>query len=388
MKSGVNILKFLHRLIVKVTKGNENPMNHFSNYEDMKRQLFYSQTNGGTDDVCYAGGEECEKMMAPQSGDASQGGTEMSPMTPEGGHMLSPGDNSNLPMMPTAPEGGRSAVPGDNSNLPITPPGDNANIPVTPIAPEGGMPVGPADNPNLPVTPVIPGVIPRPGITILPPILINFATVRVLHAASNYVPIRVTVGNRTIADELAFGTVSGYSRITDGFRIVTVFSTVSNEVLLRATLPFTAGTKITLAVINTANGLEIVTVSDTACQNVTSNRGCFRVANLTYDDGPFDIILSDGRMVFSNVGQKAVTSWKQAVPGDYEFYIMETPYGVMPLDTLGRLEEMPYITQGRYMDASYLLNFYVRIMAGNMYTAYIIGGYYSVTPLQVMVVEN
>ncbi len=366
-------------------------MNHFSSYEDMKRQLFYSKQEEGTGDTgCYVGGKE-SGVMTPQNGVSPRsGGVPVTPIAPEGSMPVAPGpdgDMSNVPTTPIAPEGSMPVAPG--------PDGDMSNIPTTPIAPEGSMPVAPGpggDISNIPTTPIAPEgsmpVAPGPGVTILPPVVINYATVRVFHAASNFVPLRVTIGNRTLTNDLAFGKVSGYSRITDGFRIVTVYSTVSNEVLLRVTLPFTSGQKITLAIINTANGLEIVTVSDTACRNIMNNRGCLRAANLTFDDGPFDIILSDGRMVFSDVRQKEVTSWKQAVPGDYEFYIMETPYGVMPIDTMGRLEEMPYITQGRYVDASYLLNFYVRVNAKNMYTAYIIGGYYSVTPLQVVVIED
>lgn len=197
---------------------------------------------------------------------------------------------------------------------------------------------------------------------------INYSNVRVLHAAAGYGPVFVIIGTKTIATDLAFGKVSPYERIIDGFRTVMIFSASAPRTpLLNTVIPFIAGTRITLAIVNSPRGLQIIPIHDNMCVGASRDRACFRVGNLTFDDGPFDLVLSDGSMVFSDVKVKEVTQWNQAVPGDYEFYVKETPM------------------QG---EGAYQFNFYLRMYPNMMYTACIIGGYYSSVPIQVIIIEN
>lgn len=216
----------------------------------------------------------------------------------------------------------------------------------------------------------------------------NHAMVRILNAAAGYDPVFVIVGNKTIATNLAYGKISQYERVQDGFRTVIVYSSVAPRTpLLTTVLPFISGQRMTLAVVNTARGLQIVPMLDNACDEQMYDRACFRVANLTFDDGPFDVSLSDGTVVFTDINVKEVTPWKQAIAGDYEFYVSITPVSDQA-DQQSRVPFNPNIPQNNPNGSQYLFSFYQTIVPDTIYTACIVGGYYAEEPIQVIIIEN
>lgn len=75
-----------------------------------------------------------------------------------------------------------------------------------------------------------------------------------------------------------------------------------------------------MAIIPSAGGIDLMQISDTPCNNRPYGYSCFRVANLAYYSNPLDVILYDGRVVYSDVRFKEVTSFKRIRPGEYDFY--------------------------------------------------------------------
>lgn len=244
---------------------------------------------------------------------------------------------------------------------------------------------------------------------------VNYTEVRILHAASNNMPIDVSIGGRKTAEKLPFGKISNYERIIDGYRTVLVTNSKTGILMVHEVLPFTAGTKVTLVINNTAGGIEVSRVCDDICHNKMNERSCFRIANFTFDDGPFDLALSNGSIVFNNVRMKEVTSFKQAVSGDYNFCVLDTMYNaisyndstIKSIDTgvpkLKSLEIMRvfadenkelsdnnlrYINSKMTSDNNYIFNFFVKMNKNTLYTSYIIGGQYPEVPLQIITVEN
>ena len=315
------------------------------------------------------------------------------PIAPEGGRPVFPGDN--IPETPIAPEGGRPVFPGDNiPETPIAPeggrpvfPGDN--IPETPIAPEGGRPVFPGDNiPETPIAPeggrpVNPGMGPGPVIIPVRPQNRDFSRVRFLNASTNNFPLQISIDGRAAVQDLRFGENTGYQRVTDGFHTVTIVAAVGPRILLyRKALPFVANEVVTMVVIDTPNGLDIAQVSDRGCRALPGNISCFRVANMSYDNSAYDVMLYNGGIVFADVRFQAVTRWKQARTADYQFYVTNARRGQ-------RIEEIPMITMGNgvayegiYMEP--LTSFQVDMSAGEMYTSYLIGNPWSAASFRVV----
>lgn len=236
----------------------------------------------------------------------------------------------------------------------------------------------------LPVMPIYPGNVTAPE---------GYAVVRFLHAAVNYGPVNISIGSKSYATNVAYGSVSGYNRVGDGFKVVTITSARSPRgILFRKTIPFIAGTRVTLAIVNAANGMELLQISDEGCHLHRRNIGCFRVANLSYNSAPIDVVTGSDLVVFSEVAFKEVTAWKQARQGNYQFFVIETPrrFRAMPLDLelLEPRQENENFYLSGYQDTAYLLSFYVQIQPGRQYTAYLIGNDGFTPALQVLLIEN
>ena len=314
------------------------------------------------------------------------------PVAPEGGMPTAPGNGmENIPSTPVAPEGGRPVAPGNGmENIPSTPiapeggrpvfPGPD-NIPSTPVAPEGGRPVAPGPGINIPGFPVFPSfpTVPSPQ---------YFGQVRFLNASTNSFPVNISVDNTTYAINSRFGTITNYDWIADGFHTITVRrATGLRSILLQQTFPFTAGVKVTMILTDTpSGGLNMVKVTDTGCNNLPFNAGCYRLANMSFSGSNYDLMLYGGETVFRNVGFQEVTSYKQAMAGSYQFYVTNSS------SRFSVIREIPVIVIGAYTGGSMvnepLTSFQVDIAARRNYTTYLIGNTWSDNNFRAMTVED
>ena len=329
-------------------------------------------------------------------------------------------NNMNLPLRP------RERTPRDMPNVSAIPPaadepqqpawpGEDEYTPVIPLPPFVEPPTGepvvplppfvepPEGEPVIPLPPFVEPpagepVIPLPPIVVPPqqPVYPNpgYCTVRFLHAAANYEPLCVRVGTRGAACNLAFGGMSSYVRVPDGFYTVTISTAATPSTLLyRSTIPFRAGDVITMAITRTSGGIDLTPISDTPCVNRPRNRACIRAINLVYNTQPLDVILNDGRVVYSDIRYKEVTPFKLARPQEYGMYIAQTPYALSSTYTdIETLDDMPVVLANYYLpgygDVSPLASFYVDAKAGGMYTIYILGMWNGTPQIRTKVVED
>lgn len=204
---------------------------------------------------------------------------------------------------------------------------------------------------------------------------ILFTKVRVLHAACFAPTVQVMVGNRMIADGLGYGTASAYSRITDGFRRVSVINQATGEEIVSDTLPFSGGRQMTLVICNTMNSISLIPMEELSC-HAGKNRGCIRIANFSFEDGPFDVLDADGNVAFSDIMPKEITQFLPAAAGNYEFTLVRTGSEYMPETE----QEM-----GREIDNR--TEIFLRVMPGINYTVCILGACGSEKPLEIMILE-
>ena len=328
-------------------------------------------------------------VTLPETGEDGSAGIPVIPLPDpgEGGPVVAPGDENGSAGIPVIPlpdpgQGGPVVAPGDEN--------DSAGIPVVPLPDPGqGGPVHPLypDRPNRPNWPIYP-VFPLPSL----PCFVcqdqgnsnNYCKVRFLNAVNQYSSLVVVISGRQVASGLSFASLTSYGKVSDGFRTVTI-ALPNGYVLLRKSIPFHAGTTVTMAIIPSASGLDLMEISDTPCSNRSYGYSCFRVCNLAYYSNPLDVILYDGRIVYSDVRFKEVTSFKQIRPGEYDFYLAETVLSPMPrsmdIETLDSASS----------DVIYpepLLSFYVNVRSNAMYTVYILGRDNTSTSLQTIIVED
>ncbi|MCI8945828.1 MAG: DUF4397 domain-containing protein [Lachnospiraceae bacterium] len=286
----------------------------------------------------------------------NNGGTPVIPLpNPGEGGPVFPGNNNNVPVIPLPNPGeGGPVFPGNNNNVPVIPlpnpgeggpvyPGNNNNVPVIPLPNPGeGGPVYPGNN-NVPVRPVIP--LPNPGeggpvfsgnnssgfqgtiITVLPrPVTPcfycnsnSYGTIRFLNAAIGYNPFVVSVNNRTAVDTLEYAEVSDYGRISSGYQTITV-SGRNGYIYITKQIRVTVGATMTIAIVNTAGGLNLVEINDAPCYTPMGG-SCIRVSNLSYNAGPLTLSTYSGNIVFRNVQFMEVTNYVRVVPARYEIFV-------------------------------------------------------------------
>ena len=242
-----------------------------------------------------------------------------------------------------------SAAEINEADIPITPlpnPGEGgpvdsgnsmdngAGVPVIPLPNPGEG--GPVDSgrPNFPpiFRPIFPGGTGG-SVTVIPGITFpcynctatSFGRVRILNASTGYQPFYVYIGNWMVASGLANGDITSYVQAASGTQTITV-SGANGYVYIQKPVQVRASSSMTIAIINTASGLDIMEISDISC-NAPSGTSCLRACNLSQNLGPFDVSIGNQNssyMAFTNVRYREVTPYTSFYPGWYQLYIART----------------------------------------------------------------
>lgn len=284
-----------------------------------------------------------------------------------------------------------SAAEVSEADMPITPlpnPGEGgpvdsgnnmdngAGVPVIPLPNPGEG--GPVDSgrPNFPpiFRPVFPGGTGG-SVTVIPGITFpcynctatSFGRVSILNASTGYQPFYVYIGNWMVASGLANGDITSYVQAASGTQTITV-SGANGYVYIQKPVQVRASSSMTIAIINTASGLDIMEISDISC-NAPSGTSCLRTCNLSQNLGPFDVSIgnqNNSYVAFTNVRYREVTPYTSFYPGWYQLYIART--GAFP--------------------STYLATAAANMSANNSYTLYIFNAPNATDGLRTMVVSN
>ena len=315
------------------------------------------------------------------------------PVTPlpnvgEGG----PVDSGGTPVIPVPNpgEGGPVYGGGDTPVIPLPNPGEGG--PVN----GGGTPVIPLPNPGEggPVngggTPVIP--LPNPGEggpvnsggSITLPIWPITTRVRFLNAAFGYNAFRVQISNRRVVSWLNYASISSYVLAPVGYQTVTV-SSANGYIYIQKTMPFQLNNPTTIAIINTASGLDLLQIPDLCCAP-TNGFSNFRVSNLAYNSRPMDVLLGDGRVIYADVQYKETTAFKRIRPGEYQFFFAET--SLTPIPSWLDIETLDSAFIGVYPVPNTVASLYLNVLRNTTYTVFLLSSGSGTNAIQTMVVAD
>lgn len=197
--------------------------------------------------------------------------------------------------------------------------------------------------------------------------------------------LRITSGNRLLASSLSPEGLSEYFTLPAGFRPFALHDAARPWLLLfRATLPLTAGDLVTLAVVPSAGGLDLVRVDDRPCGVRGAGLACLRCVNLVRNSPGLDLILTDGRVVFTDVRFKEATNYRRAQPGRYDLYAAQTPQAQRP--DIETVEDLPMAVLPWGVEP--LLSFDWNAQAGRQATVYLMGDWGAGRELRVRTAEN
>ena len=255
---------------------------------------------------------------------------------------------------------------------------DEAQLPSVPLPNPGEG--GPVYDDGTP-TPII--TYPNPGSAIQPlptTPTFSYAAIRFLNAAYGYSGFRAFIGNRRAASLLSFSAVSAYSRVSSGYQTVTITGT-DGYIYLQKTLPFESGGRFTIAIINRPGGLDLLKITDNCCAYPTRTAH-FRVGNLARNSGALDVLLPDGRTVFTDVRFKEVTAFKRISSGAYEFLFAET--NQLPAPAYSDIETLDSAFIGANPLPDTAASVYLNVSRGRAYTVYLLQNgqsYNAISPL-------
>ena len=270
----------------------------------------------------------------------------------EGGPVYPGDDLAGTPVIP---------LPNPGEGGPVYPGNDIAGTPVIPLPNPGeGGPVYPGNNGWNTGTSILPSIIGT--------ILSGSAKVRFLNAAYNYPEFRVLVGNNRFVNLLNYASASSYGQVRAGYRTVSVVGT-DGYVYIQKTMPFQANSISTIAIINTAGGLDLMQITDTCCPP-GNGYSSFRIGNLAINSGPLDVLMSDGRVVYSDLRFKEVGAFKRIMPGTYQFFYADT--NMAPMPAYADIETLDSAWLGMYPPYETFGSLYLNVTSNAIYSVYLL----------------
>ena len=293
--------------------------------------------------------------------------------------------------LPNPGEGG-PAYPGDTIYpdsgaepvIPLPNPGEGGPVyPGDTIYPDSGAePVIPLPNPGE-GGPVYPGNTVYPGngsgwncpgctTSVLPGIIgavwPGATKVRFLNAGYGYPAFRIFVNNNRFVNLLNYASVTGYGRVGAGYQTITV-SGSDGYIYIQKTMPFQVGAATTIAIINTASGLDLLQIPDSCCPP-TNGWSNFRIGNLAYNSGPLDVLMSDGRVVYGDLRYKEIGAFKRIMPGTYQFFYAETD--LVPMPAYLDIETLDSAWLGVYPPHETFGSLYLNVTSNAVYSIYLL----------------
>ena len=268
-----------------------------------------------------------------------------------------------------ARQGGRAVDPGQIPVIPLPNPGEGG--PVYPGNNGSSFPflpgTGGSNNPSWGCTGSLCG-----SVTILPGVIGTVwpgsSKTRFLNAAYGYQAFQVLVNNTQVTNLLNYASVTGYGRVGAGYQKVTVAGT-DGYIYIQKTMPFQAGAVTTIAIINTASGLDLLQITDSCCPP-TNGYASFRVGNLAINTSPLDVIMTDGRVVYSDLRYKEVAAFKRIRPGAYQFFYADT--NLAPMPAAADIETLDSAWLGVYPPHETFGSVYLDVVSHAVYTVYLL----------------
>ncbi len=286
-------------------------------------------------------------------------------------------DNADLPAW-----GPPSGFP-EQSDLPSW--GPPSGFPEQPDLPSWGPPSGMPEQPDLPQwgPPA-----QMPGWTEGPQWTGRYCNIRFIHAAADGPQVDIYVNQVQMISAVQYSELTEYFMVRSGQTVVTIRQTEGGQVVNQTSFLLENGGLYTVAIVNSAAGIALYLMEDVACNKSVYN-SCIRVANLTNQAPALDIIMNEGRTLFSNVRFLDVTDYKQISPGTYDFGAARSGgCQTLPQIQPRRVVQIIPIVIGETCRQEVFVTAQRTIERDRVYTMYIIGNAYSQPYMNMILAES
>lgn len=185
---------------------------------------------------------------------------------------------------------------------------------------------------------------------------------RLLHASPGTGPVDLHVNGKIVARNLRYSNFTNYFSTASGVYTIKVYPTgKTTDPLIDARLQLVPGSIYTLAVIGDPGNIGLQPISE-PLPGPTPRYAMVRFVHLAPGTPELDILLPDGKKLFTNVSYKEVTEYIQLAPGNYGIEAITTSNNK-------RILIVPRIN----------------LQADKIYTIYAVGKLNGTPPLQVLI---
>lgn len=207
-------------------------------------------------------------------------------------------------------------------------------------------------------------------------------SIRFIYAATDQPPVDIQIDSQTVVSNIRYGNVTPYYITNIGRRTITITAVRSpRTVFARTTMIVASNNAYTVAIVNRNGGLSLFVIPDLPCWSI-SNNACVRVVNLSAQENPLTVLLSNGGEVFNNVSFLEITPYKNLSQGNHSVLVTQTPNCILPIsNTLASM----VACNG---NINLLLATSVNLIRGLAYTLYLIGNHRGFPSLKVKTLEN
>lgn len=148
-----------------------------------------------------------------------------------------------------------------------------------------------------------------------------FCEVRFLNAVKECDPICIIIGSKLVCRDLAYSNISPYIKTSKEFKVLTITSANSHKnVLFQSEIQFNE--PMTLAIIESANGVKVLNICDSYCLNNPKSDGEIKMVNLAFNSPPLGLSLKANK-IFNGIEYKGISLPKRIMPKEYEFNIFQ-----------------------------------------------------------------
>ncbi|WP_427340101.1 DUF4397 domain-containing protein [Caloranaerobacter sp. DY30410] len=145
--------------------------------------------------------------------------------------------------------------------------------------------------------------------------------VRFLHASPGTSNIDILMNNKDVSTNLSYKDFTEYFPVYHGRYNIKVFPAGNRtKVLIDTDINILPGSIFTVSVIGKLEDISLYPILDPRLP-IPMGKVCLRFIHLSPDTPPVDVRLSNGALLFSNIGYKQITNYILLSPATYNFDI-------------------------------------------------------------------
>lgn len=152
----------------------------------------------------------------------------------------------------------------------------------------------------------------------------NKAYLRMLHACPDAPAVDVYLDDDIVVENLEYGKFTSYFTVDPGRYNLLIYPTGTSEnAIIKEVITIDNNIINTVAVIGLPTSPKLLKINEPK-QDITNGKAALRFVNLSYNSSPVDVILPNGKKLFSNVDYEQIEDYIELAEDKYSIKIVDS----------------------------------------------------------------